>query len=257
MPPSHFRPSVEVLEGRDVPNAAAAIQNVQLIAELLPAIRANLPVLAQIPEVANILETIRDTSRSDYSELSEFSEEVADALESRIGELEQQRAEMNAQIAAEFDAGVAAADDFVATLPPDQQAAVAGAVAQYKMTLGQGAQAKLVRTGDFIGGQEVLSIEYASELNTFLIPIVAQAAVNVAESEQLAQAVPASSGGGDGGGGGGGSVPPGGGQYVQLGITLGDGTLLYGIDRDGDGVANGDDTYILVNGQYQQISLPL
>ena len=248
-----LRPSVEVLEDRDVPSVAQAVQDVQLIRGVVPAIRDNFAALSQIPEVGDILQTMRDTSASDYAELTEAQQEIADALNDQLQALEQQRAAANQQIMDEYNTNIGLTDAAVASLPPETQQAIAVAVAEYKRALGQDAAAKIVRTGDIIGGQEVFSIEYASQLNTFLVPIIAQSVDNFVQSDQLLQSLGASD---DDSSNGGGSDAPGGGQYVRLGITLEDGTLLYGIDRDGDGVANGDDTYILVNGQYQPITLP-
>lgn len=251
--PIRPRLSVEALENRDVPSVAQAVQNVQLISGLVPAVRDNAPALSQVPEVRDILQTMKDTSASDYAELTEAQQEIGDALNDQLQALEDQRAAANQQIMDEYNTNIGLTDAAMAALPPETQQAIAGAVAEYKQLLGKDAAAKIVRTGDIIGGQEVFSIEYASQLNTFLVPIIVQSVDNFVQSDQLLQSFGGSD---DDSSNGGGSDAPGGGQYVRLGITLEDGTPLYGIDRDGDGVANGDDTYILVNGQYQPITLP-
>ena len=200
-PSSHLRvrPSVELLEDRDVPSVAEAVQEVQLIRGVIPAIRDNLPALVQIPEFGDILQTLRDTSDRNYQELLEFQQEVIETASAQIQALEQQRIASNQQIMDEYNAGIALADAAVAALDPATQQAIAGAVAQYKLALGADAQAKIVRTGDIIGGQEVFSIEYASQLNTILVPIIVQSVDNFVQSDQLVQAFgasPAPSGGG-------------------------------------------------------------
>lgn len=272
-----FKPHLEEMEARWVPDAAGAVGNIFNIASqailyqaAVGNLKAALPAAVQNAAIANQLKQaagqIANASATNREILQQSGNELGKAAGDIINNLNAQFSKATSDTIIDLNAQVTALQAQVDRLPPEQRAAAQAALASTVFTLADGAQIRLRQFQDFVGGQQRAVV-------TFLSGIVPQYTITLGRTiaaEQEARQIEAIADALDDGAGGG--TNTGQGTFIKIGLVLAvpddipnppsgieltsDGSIaLFGLDTDNNGRANGDDTYVKINGEFRLIDL--
>ena len=161
-----FVPQFDMLEDRCVP-AAVSVSNIFSIASQvyqnqaqLGAFKAN-PTAFEATAAArasaiNQLDQILGESKSEIASLQAINDQATKTAQGQIASLEKYRAQQDTAIVNEYNQEIKDFNKFLSQFDGATQKAFADQIAQYKNALAQDASAKLIRTGDYVNGQEVL-----------------------------------------------------------------------------------------------------
>jgi hypothetical protein len=198
-----FKPQLEEMEGRWVPDAAGAVGNIFNIASqailyqaAVGNLKAALPAAAQNAAIANQLNQIaRDiaaVSAANNQTLQQSAKEVGQAVAEVTQNLNNALAQATEQTIKDFNDQVLAAQRQIDSLPAEQRAAAQTALAKQVFTLADGTQLRLKQFRDMAGSQQRAIVEFLSGL----VPLYSVTLGRTQTTEVEARGIEALTGGG-------------------------------------------------------------
>lgn len=207
-----FRPLIEVLEDRCVPQASPPTGNISAIASQVFQDRATLNMIRDHlaaearnpntgPALPGELADLAAQSQAQVAELQADQAQVKSAAQEQIAALEKLFSQETQQTIQNLNDQILALDSKLAGLSPAQREAVAKQVSEQEFRLKDGAEVALKRFRDRLKGQEHVVVSLFDRRGHSIAVTLGRAEANEAEAEALEQKAEALGGGTAPGGG--------------------------------------------------------